>query len=49
MINIDEKLYPLTEDNDTGRYGNNLTFIGNIIAFFQMIINAIKNFLNLSV
>lgn len=48
LINIDETLYPLTEENDTGKYGGELSFIEKIVAFFRNIIDSILKFLNIS-
>lgn len=48
LINIDEELYPLTAENDTGKYGKEMSFIEKIIAFFKNIIDSIMKFLNIS-
>lgn len=49
LISIDEKIVPLTTENDSGKYGSNEDaqegFFAKIISFLKSFFNTIKNFL----
>ena len=49
LISIDEEIVPLTEENDTGKYGSDEKaengMLAKIMNFFKMFIDAVKNFL----
>ena len=49
LISIDEEIVPLTEENDTGKYGSDEKaengMLAKIMDFFKMFIDAVKNIL----
>ena len=50
LISIDEEIIPLTEENDTGKYGSDEKaengMLAKIMNFFKMFIDAVKNLLS---